>query len=82
MSFSSSNPQQGKGLDAVTLVLREALRQDLEQFLEADVHISGYIVAWISRNCPLEDLEALVDELDAVFTVGGRSILTGKPPEK
>jgi hypothetical protein len=82
MSSTSPNPQSHNEKSAVEAILREALRQDLEQFLDADVHISGYIVAWISRRLPLELLEGLVDELEGVFTVGGRSILTGQPRKK
>jgi hypothetical protein len=77
MSNETPESQAQQEKHVYETVLREALRQDLEQFLDVDVHISGYIVGWICRNCPLDDLERLVDEMDDVFTVGGRSILTG-----
>ena len=55
--------------------LRTQLTQDLHTFLEVDPHIAGYIVAWIGRNSSVANLEDLVDELDDVFKVAGRSIL-------
>lgn len=82
MSSTSPNPQSHNAKRDAEEELRTSLREELFQFVVTDPHIAGYIVAWLSRRCSLEDLEALVDELDGVFTIGGRSILTGKPRKK
>jgi hypothetical protein len=47
--------------------LRRQLQEDLLRFLDRDVHISGYVVAYVARTMPLELLERLVDELDATY---------------
>lgn len=81
MSSTCPNPQshnEKRTPAEVDYATREAILNDLKTFLDADVHCSGYIVAWISHNMELRGLLTLVDELDDVFTRNGRSILGRK----
>lgn len=82
MSSTSPNPQAHNARSAAEQQLRDSLRADLVEFLAASVYTSGYVVSWISHRMPLDQLEALVDELDGTFTVNGRSILTGELRKK
>jgi hypothetical protein len=59
--------------------LRRELADDLLKFLASDVHIAGYIVAWLQRELKIEQLERLVDELDSVYRPRGKSILGRRP---
>lgn len=81
MSSTSPNPpshNEKRTPAEVQEAVRKQVEKDLLAFLDADVHCSGYIVAWISRRLELEGLLALVDELDSVFIRNGRSILGRK----
>lgn len=46
--------------------LRASLRRDLERHADRDVHMfAGFVVSWVTRNVPLNQVEDLVDQLDA-----------------
>jgi len=74
-----SNHRPTVGGNAAQEELRRQLQQDLETFLNAEIHISGYIVAWLARNLRVDQLERLVDELDGVYRYRGGSILGRRP---
>lgn len=79
MSSTSRRIPSTQGIDPAIVALREELQEDLLHFLDHDVHIAGYVVAWLSRNIDLADLEALVDELNDAYRLRDGSRVLDHP---
>jgi hypothetical protein len=77
MSDERFDPQRFKEIQT----LRTQMTDDLLTFIRFDNHTIGYLVAWVGQNLELEQLEALVDEMDGMYSRDGRSILGRRGPK-